>query len=125
MAKEYPPEVKAAVLAAILTGSSIASVAREHGVSKRTVSRWKDETQSGAQMDAPQKEKALGLGELVYGYLTESITTLRLQVAFFRDETWLRQQSAADIAILHGVVTDKAVRLLAAIRRDDNSGGTE
>lgn len=39
----HPPHVKAAVIASLMVGDSVTEVAREHGIPKQTVSRWKPE----------------------------------------------------------------------------------
>ena len=47
--------------------------------------------------------------------LRETISTLTAQVIVLRDETWLSQQAATELANLHGVQFDRALRLLEAI----------
>lgn len=44
--------------------------------------------------------------------------TLREQVKVFRDPNWLKQQSASEAAVLHGVIADKQIRLLEALADD-------
>lgn len=39
--KQYSPEVKAAVIAALLSGQSVSSVAEEYNIPKGTVKGWK------------------------------------------------------------------------------------
>ena len=111
--QRYPPETKAAVLAALATGESVRCAARRFGISRNTVTAWRAEL-AGSLVAEPQKKEALG--EQVYGYLEESITTLGAQARFVRDPAWLKQQSAADIAMLHGVMFDKTARLLGALQ---------
>ncbi len=36
-------------------------------------------------------------------------------VEFFRDEDWLYKQDASELTVLHGVVSDKTIRLLEAL----------
>ena len=122
MAQPHDPRTKAAALAGLATGESVHSVARRLGVSRSTVQRWRD----GADLPrsglvGPQKKQEIG--EQVYGFLEESIETLTAQARFARDEAWLRRQSAADLAMLFGVLNDKTVRLLAALQPDPSGAG--
>jgi len=55
------------------------------------------------------------LGELIVGYLRENLATLASQARDFRDTEWLKKQPASEAAVLHGVLTDKAIRLLEAL----------
>lgn len=110
--KRYPDEVKAAVLAALLAGQSINSVAREYNIPPGTISNWKN--RPGVPLNGIQK-RSEAIGDLLVHYLRTNLTTLEKQAEFFGDEDWLRQQSASDAAVLHGVMTDKSVRLLEAM----------
>lgn len=61
---------------------------------------------------------ATGRGDvqgLVEAYLGEILVTLRIQARQFAEPAWLARQPAADLAVLHGVVADKAFRILAAL----------
>jgi len=89
-------------------------VAREYKIPKGTVSSWKTRPLAG---DATQKRDAIGA--LLLEYLHTNLETLKAQSVFFRDVGWLAKQSAADAAVLHGVMTDKTIRLLEAL------GGTD
>lgn len=106
---KYSAETKAEVMAALLAGQSVSSVAREYKIPKGTVSNWKNRPKSGTQ------KKAEEVGELLVEYLHANLATLRKQVAFFSDEAWLKKQTASDVAVLHGVLTDKSIRLLEAL----------
>jgi len=113
---EHSPETKAAVMAALLTGQSIAETARAYAVPEATVRSWKSRQRHGESVATVATEKRAAIGELLVDYLSESITTLREQVRLFRDPAWLMKQPASEAAVLHGVIADKAVRLLEALR---------
>lgn len=115
MAKEYSPEVKAAVMAALMTGQSVSSVAKEYSIPKGTVSGWKEVTESlgGSEGVATQKRELIG--DLLFEYLVANLKSIKLQVEHFGDKKWLERQSADALAVLHGVTVDKAVRLLEAL----------
>lgn len=116
--RAHNPETRAAAIAALLAGQSITEVARTYDLPEGTVKSWK---RQGINDPSPKKE----IGDLVLEYLQENLITLRIQAEVFRDETWLKRQSAESAAVLHGVMTDKAVRLLEALSKnnapDDNA----
>jgi transposase-like protein len=107
---QYSEDTKAAVMAALLTGQSVSQVAREYDIPKGTVNSWK---QRNMRDFATQKRERIG--ELLVSYLSTSLETLEAQARMFSNEEWLKKQNAADVAVLHGVVTDKAIRLLEAL----------
>lgn len=108
MAKEHPPEVRAQAMAALLAGQGVTEVAKEYELPPSTVSRWK----AKARKEAGRSDD---VGALLLDYLSENLRTLRAQVVAFRDPEWLHAQEAHAAAVLHGVLTDKAVRLLEAL----------
>lgn len=107
MAREYSDETKGAVMAALLAGQSVSSVAREYNVPKGTVSGWR--RQAGV---ATQKGE---IGELLLGYVHAALDTLTKQMHVFSDEAWLKRQPASEVAVLHGVIADKTIRLLEGL----------
>src|SRR5690349_5896984 len=120
MSGNYDQETRAAVLAALLSGSSITEISRRLKIPDTTIARWRD--QAGIGPKAPKDpqwigdEKKKDLGELVGDYLNDILVSLRAQAVHTRDKDWLDRQNAHDLAILHGVLSDKAVRLLGALR---------
>ena len=114
--REYSDEIKAQVMAALLAGQSIYEVAKTYKIPAGTVKSWRRNSREFRPVD-PQKSSEIG--ELVLEYLRENLITLRAQVEHFRDPKWLSRQDASELAVLHGVVTDKAIRLLEAL---DSSG---
>jgi len=118
----YSPETKAEAIAAVLAGESVYTVAQRMGLPKSTVQGWKRANPLIAS-DPNGIEKKKALGEQVYGLLEDYIETLRIQVRVTRDEPWIKRQDADKLAILHGVLSDKAVRLLAAFRPPDSDAG--
>lgn len=116
----YSDETKAQVMAALLTGQSVSSVAREYNLPKGTVSAWRKRDSRQVAEDATQK--GTPIDELLSGYLKENLKTLRAQAEFFREETWLKKQEASQLAVLHGVLSDKAIRLLEAFGDEPEPG---
>lgn len=103
-------------MAALLQGQSVSAVARDYNLPKGTVSNWKraaqEEAEGGVRPDRTQKEE---IGRLLVEYLEASLAALGAQARLFSDTQWLAKQEASQLAVLHGVQTDKAVRLLEAL----------
>lgn len=118
MARGVPhsDETRSAVLSALLAGQSVTKVAEEFRLSHTTVIAWRDAAGLGSTHVEP--EKRAEMGELIADYLRETLTTLSVQARFARDETWLGKQPASEVAVLHGVLTDKAIRILSALEPD-------
>jgi transposase-like protein len=117
MAK-YSDETKAAVMSALLTGQSVSSVAREYNIPKGTVSEWKNHPSVG--QNPTQKTE---IADLLLAYLRTNLEALQVQAEHFKDKTWLSRQSAESAAVLHGVMTDKAIRLLEALSKANAEPG--
>lgn len=120
MARSYSDETKAAVMAALLQGQSVSSLAKEYKIPKGTVSNWRRKAESeagGVQENRTQKNE---IGQLITEYLKANLRALKAQAEQFSDKVWLRGQDADAVAVLHGVMTDKAIRLLEAFSADDS-----
>lgn len=121
---KYSPETKAAVIAALLAGQAVTEVAAEWKIPKRTVGSWRTQQikeARGAQFIT--EENVPEIGDLLVGYLRSLLVTLEIQQGVFRDEAWLKRQEASDLAVLHGVLADKGIRLLEALSTDEEEQG--
>ena len=110
MAAQHSPEKQAAVIAALLEGQSVSAVAKEYKIPRSTVSRWKSD-KIGEQLQRPD------VSDLLLEYLTTNLATLKKQAVFFANIEWLEKQSASELAVLHGVMSDKTMRILEAYGR--------
>lgn len=112
--KAHGPETVSRVIADLLLSAekSQKEIAEENGISPQTVSDIKLRTPAifGEFGDI----KKADIGQLVEGYLRQSLATLTVQLEHFADRSWLYTQSAGDLGVLHGILHDKAVRVLAA-----------
>ena len=123
--REYSDETKAQVMAALLAGQSVSSAAQEYKIPKGTVSSWRKVALSraiGGMVETDATQKSVTLDDLLQGYVETNLVTLREQSQFFRDKDWLRRQPASELAVLHGVLADKTVRILEAY---GNAGGMD
>lgn len=108
----YNDDTKAAVMAALLAGQSITAVAKEYKVPKGTVGRWRADAAEIIETERTQKSTPIDV--LLYEYLQANLAALKKQTDVFSDEEWLKKQDASSVAVLHGVLADKAIRLLEA-----------
>ena len=114
--RSYSEETKAAVMAALLVGQSISSIANDYNIPEGTVKNWSVKVkQNGGVVESVQPQKREQLGELIVNYIEALLITLYEQQKVFRDEKWLKEQSASEVAVLHGVLADKGIRLLEAL----------
>ena len=125
MAREYSPEVKAAVMAALLAGQSASSIAKEFDIPRGTVAAWQnrktDPIVASVATGAAQKiDEVKGL------VLDLLIAQLKSQISLAEhagDRNWLASQDASAVAMLLGVENDKVFRLLEAMNRVGDESG--
>jgi hypothetical protein len=106
-------------MAALMAGQSIGEVAGEYRLPETTVREWA----KGQSFVEVRAKKERDFDELIGGYLEDILVTLSLQARAVRDETWIKQQPASEIAVLHGVLADKAFRLLTARAAAEEAAG--
>ncbi len=119
--RTYDPEVKAQVIAALLAGQGAEKVARQYQIPVGTVRSWKAKAKEPSGVATLKKKE---IGDLLLDYLAVTLSTLAKQAELFADETWLREQDASSVAVLHGVLADKAVRLLEALAPGVDTGAS-
>lgn len=119
--RQYDDETKSAVMAALLTGQSVSSVAEEYKLPRGTVAYWSAQLNPPIDQTDPNIKK--DIGDKLLTYLSAALDTLTAQVRFFADEEWLRKQPASELAVLHGVTADKTIRLLEALSAGQDADG--
>lgn len=121
MAREYSPEVKAQVMAALLSGQSPSSVAKEFGIPRGTVAAWQtrkvDAIVEGVATGAAQKKQD-EINELVLDLLVAQLKSQISMADHAGNKEWLFGQDASAVAMLMGVGNDKLIRLLQALVND-------
>ncbi len=114
----YSKEIKAAVMAALLEGQSISTVAKDYNVPSGTVKSWKNRGEAankvatGAAVATEKKEIAGLVIELLESHLEAAMDIVRAI-----DEDYIKKQDASEVAVLLGVINDKAFRMLEALDR--------
>lgn len=127
--QNYDDATKAAVLAALMAGQSVSEIAKEYTIPPSTVRMWKSTAKLENAIDQDHRYE---IGDMLLDYLREILNALRLQAIHFGKATWLDSQGAADLAVLHGVSADKAIRIIEALAGDgahtgqgDSEGGEQ
>lgn len=116
MAKRvYSDETKAAVLAALLAGQAVSYVAEQYSIPEGTVKGWKHREINSQSPSSVVTQKKEEIGGLILALLRSELVTLDSMLASFTDQDWLRKQTASDVAVLFGVIQDKAFRKLEAL----------
>ena len=109
----YDEATKAAVMAALLTGQSVSTVASQYKIPLGTVKRWSAAAKETLEpVRAAKKER---MGELILDNLEASLLFTKSMTDVLNDAKWLKRQRASEIAVLYGVVQDKTYRVLEAL----------
>lgn len=121
-----PDEVKAAVLADLCLLSP-ATVAAKHGLKPGTVRRLKSqELQTAlAPLETDSSvitQKKQHIQALMLEYLEASLNAQIAQAYVTADPNYINRQPAESLAILHGVLGDKLVRLVEALQSGHGPG---
>lgn len=114
--KKYSDEVRAQCVAALLKGQGFPTVSEEFGVPQSTLQYWKKKANNPTTVPALEQRETR-IAKLIGDYLEANLKTLTLQAEAFSDADWLREQSASEAGVLHGIMLDKSVRILDAIER--------
>ena len=112
--KAHSEETKAAVMAALLTGQGVTEVATAYKLDPSVVSRWKGQLRPD-QLQEVATKKGEQIEGLLFGYIEANLVALRAQANVAADESYLKRFPPQQLAVLHGVMADKAVRLLEAL----------
>jgi transposase-like protein len=114
--KTHSDETRAAVMAALLTGQGVSEIAAEYKLPESSVRNWKRQL-SSEQLAEVSAKKGERLETLLFDYLTTVLSTLQKQAEIVGTEAYIRKQPADSLAVLHGVMADKAIRILEAAER--------
>ena len=114
--KKHSDEVQAQVMAALLAGQGVGEIAEQYNIPDSTVSdlRKRAEEEFG---ELRKKNKGEKIEELLFNYLTQTLSTLESQAKVVSEREYIIKQPADSLAVLHGVMADKSIRLLEAIER--------
>jgi len=114
--KRHSDEIRAQVIAALLAGQGVMEVASQYNLDASIVSRWKNGIGS-QDLQVIATKKSDQIEQLLFNYLTANLAALEAQAIVVSESSYVKQQPADSLAVLHGVMADKAIRLLEAVQR--------
>lgn len=113
--KKHSDEVRAQVMAALLAGQGVSEVATQYEIPDSTVSDLRKALE--AEFGELRTKKGKEIEELLFGYLKSNLVALDAQAKVVSEREYIIKQPADSLAVLHGVMADKSIRLLEAIER--------
>jgi hypothetical protein len=119
--KKHSDEVQAQVMASLLAGQGVGEIAEQYSLPESTIREWR-ETLSSEQFAELRAKKGEKIEELLFKYLTANLDALEKQAVVVSEREYIIKQPADSLAVLHGVMADKSIRLLEAIERARNAG---
>lgn len=112
-------------MAAMLTGQSVTQVAATYKLPVGTVKSWRREMVAAASTTPTAQAQRERVGDLVLASLEAMLTAIREIVErVSKDPQWIREQSASELGVFVGILSDKAFRILEALPEpedDENS----
>lgn len=103
-------------MAALLAGQGVTEVATQYNLDKSVVSRWRSAIPD-EKLQLVAIKKSEQIETLLFQYLIQTLTTLREQAEIVSEREYIIKQPADSLAVLHGVMADKSIRLLEAAER--------
>jgi transposase-like protein len=119
--KRHSDDIRAQVIASLLVGQGVTEVASQYNLDPSVVSRWRSAIPDD-QLQVVATKKGEHIERLLFEYLTETLITLKEQTILAREREYVTKQPAGEFAVLHGVMADKAIRLLEAAHRATANG---
>jgi len=118
--RPYPAETRKQVVAEILTGDSIRSVAKRYGIPYTTVEGWWKEDRPIGVANTRTRERIV---DEIYDTAFDILEGVRASARLLADESWARQYEPASLAVLVSALPDRGVRMLAGLQPSANAPG--
>jgi transposase len=118
--KKTTDEKKAGVISALLAGQGVQEVAKAYQLPESTVRDLKSSLTS-EQFAEVRAKKAEMLAGLIEGHLNTSLEAATNIARQTNNADWLDKQSAEDLGVFYGILTDKSVRILEAAEQAEGS----
>ena len=116
--KKISEEMRNKVISSLLQGFGVNETARATGLAKSTVSKVKRQVPQRLIETGVAKRRELKAERLldsIAGFLQESVEANTKAFQATENKEWLKAQSAKELAIFIGTVSDKIFRVLEAI----------
>jgi transposase-like protein len=115
--KHHSDETRAAIMAALLAGQGVVETAKEFKVPKQTVSDMKAKLDERLGQSGLKKDIATQVLEL----LEIKLNALKAIAQSISRSEYIQKQPASEVAVLYGVLADKAFRILSALEPDEKT----
>lgn len=112
--RQYSEEERAAALADVLIIGQGATAAK-YDIPRSTLATWQQKYEI-VQNSTLKKGR---IGALAASYLEANLQALTAQAYVASQPDYINRQSAENLAVLHGVMADKSIRLLEALQHHD------
>jgi transposase-like protein len=109
--------MKADIIAGLLVGLGVCELSRRHSIAKSAVSKIKSELDEDQKALIPQNAVDR-IEDLLITSLKEHLKAIETIARVGQDETYIRSQSAGQIADFHSQLTNWSVQLLSAANPD-------
>jgi len=109
----HSDEVKAQVMAALLSGDGVSEVARKLNLPKTTVHRIKSEI-SSEKLEQVQTEKRERIDDLLLDTMSANLSALSRIARASSEPSYIKTQPAESVAVLYREVASTTIRLLEA-----------
>lgn len=113
--KAHSDQTKAAVMAGLLAGMGIGEVAKTYKIPKATAAVWARQLKVHTDQPEQRARANADIAELLVDCVREILTTVAVQSRFARSESWVKEQTGADLAAYQGTALDRVVRILSAL----------
>lgn len=99
-------------MAALLSGQSVSAVAKEYKIPQSTVSTWRAQSPNIDDIGTKKRER---IGALVIDNLEAALETTQAILNVVKTKEWIEKQTATEIGVLYGIISDKTYRILEAL----------
>jgi len=122
--KKTPDDVRAAIMAALLAGQGVSETAETFQIPQQTVSDLKKLIDPYLERIGRGSVQKLEIGEKVLNVLDTQLQALQAIAEGIKAASYIEKQPASEIAVLYGVIADKAFRILSALEPEPQPTGT-
>lgn len=113
--KRTSDEVRAAIMAALLAGQGVSEISENFDMPQQTVSDLKRVLENEFGSFGAKKE----ISEQILELLGTQLNALKSIAGNVGRPEYVEKQPASEIAVLYGVISDKAFRIVSAIRTSE------
>lgn len=114
--KEKEKTIRAAAQAALLLGQPASQVSVQYGIPQSTVAQWEDTLLTAGAIGRRDR-----LQDMLLVYIEQELKSLMAISIVTSEETWIRMQSADELAHFIAVKADRLMAMLAAFGRAEDT----